>query len=116
MIWSHDNATLHRRKPSKELVGFRAEFLAAPLMRWKRLATGLEQPIRIVELHPNLPDLYRKKIIQLEQILDFRKIRRKGKKWEKKEKERVFERRKTDIIIGIESLRGGRRKNTCLRS
>ena len=39
-------------------------------MRWKRLATGLEQPIRIVELHPNLPDLYRKKIIQLEQILD----------------------------------------------
>ena len=40
----HDNATLHRRKPSKELVGFRAEFLAAQLMRWKRLATGLITP------------------------------------------------------------------------
>ena len=39
--------------------------------RKRQLVTQIqEQPIRTVELHPNLPDLYRKEIIQLEQILD----------------------------------------------
>ena len=39
--------------------------------RKRELVNELQaQPIRVVELHPNLPDLYRRKIIQLKQILD----------------------------------------------
>ena len=39
--------------------------------RKRELVNELQsQPIRVVELHPNLPDLYRRKIIQLKQFLD----------------------------------------------
>ena len=39
--------------------------------RKRELLTELQsQPIRAVELHPNLPDLYRRKIIKLKEILD----------------------------------------------
>ena len=39
--------------------------------RKRELVTELQnEPIRAVELHPNLPDLYRRKIVQLKQILD----------------------------------------------
>ena len=39
--------------------------------RKRELVNELQaQPIRVVELHPNLADLYRRKIIELKQILD----------------------------------------------
>jgi site-specific DNA recombinase len=39
--------------------------------RKRELVTEVQsQPIRVLDLHPNLPDLYRRKIAQLKQILD----------------------------------------------